>query len=554
MMRVVIALCLASPALCVSQQAAKLKPVVFTDATAAAKITWRHENLATPEKYLIEAMGGGGAFLDYDRDGWIDIYLVNSGPTPYNKPKSPIRNALYRNNRDGTFADVTEKTGLAGGGYGQGVAAGDYDNDGYPDIYVTNYGKNFLYRNNCDGTFTDVTDRAGVGDSRWGTSAAFFDYDNDGRLDLFVCNYLDWDFSKNIFCGESRPGYRSYCHPNNFKGIRNTLYRNNGDGTFTDVTKRAGIESGEGKALGVVCADINNDGWLDVFVANDAVRNFLFINNRDGTFTEDALLAEVAYGMNGKPQSGMGCDFGDTDGDGMPELVVTNIDLEPNNVFHNNGDGTFNDVTPAVGLGQVALLSSGFGVRFADYDNDGDLDLVVANGHPLDNIHLFRDGVTWAERPFVHDNAGGKFLDVSNERGEAMKRQYSARGLAMGDYDNDGDSDFLLVQNGGAPALLRNDGGNQNNWIGLHLVGTKSNRDAVGARVTVASGNQKIIRQVVGGASYCSAHDLRVLVGIGQQKRVDSVEVRWPSGAVERLSDVAINRYTTVKENGAAKK
>jgi hypothetical protein len=538
-----------------SQPGAQLKPVVFADVTSAAKITWAHDNLATPEKYLIEAMGGGGAFLDYNQDGWMDIYFINSGATPYNKPKTPIRNALYQNNGDGTFTDVTDKSGLAGGAYGQGVACGDYNNDGYPDVYATNYGKNALYQNNCDGTFTNVTDKAAVGDTRWSTSAAFFDYDNDGHLDLFVCNYLDWDFSRNMFCGENKPGYRSYCHPNNYKGVSNTLYHNNGNGTFTDVTRKAGIESTEGKGLGVVCADINNDGLLDIFVANDAVRNFLFINKGDGTFTEDALLAEVAYGMNGKPQSGMGCDFGDTDGDGLPELVVTNIELEPNNVFHNNGDGTFNDVTASVGLAQVALLSSGFGVRFADYDNDGDLDLVIANGHPLDNIHLFRDGVTWAERPFVHDNlGGGKFVDVSDQRGEAMKKRYAGRALAMGDYDNDGDEDFLLVQNGGAPALLRNDGGNQNAWIGLHLIGTKSNRGAVGARVTITAGDLKIVRQIVGGSSYGSAHDPRLLIGIGQRKKVDSVDIRWPSGLVEKLSDVGVNRYTTIKENGAAKK
>jgi len=537
-----------------SGAAQQTKPVVFTDVTATAKITWTHDNLATPDKYLIETMGGGGAFLDYDQDGWMDIFLVNSGPTLYHKPKSPIRNALYRNNRDGTFTDVTEKAGLAVKGFGQGVAVGDFNNDGYPDIYVTNFGNNTLYQNNCDGTFTDVTDKAGVGGSGWSTSAAFFDYDNDGYLDLFVCHYLDWDFSKNTFCGEPKPGYRSYCHPNNFKGVSNKLYHNNGDGTFTDVTRKAGIESTEGKGLGVVCADINGDGWMDIFVANDAVRNFLFINNGDGTFTENALLAEVAYSMSGKPQSGMGCDFGDIDSDGLCDLVVTNIELEPNNVYHNNGDNTFNDITVSVGLAQVALLFSGFGVRFADYDNDGDLDLVIANGHPLDNIHLFRDGVTWAERPFVHDNIGGKFVDVSNERGEAMKKKYSGRGLAMGDFDNDGDEDFLLVQNGGPPVLLRNDGGNQNNWIGLRLIGTRSNRDAVGARVTLTAGNLKIVRQIVGGSSYCSAHDPRLLIGIGKRAKVDSIEIRWPSGAVVQINDALVNRYNTVKESAAPKK
>ncbi len=534
--------------------AAKAKPIVFTDVTAAAKINWVCDHLATPEKYFIETMGGGGAFLDYDQDGWLDIYLVNGGATPYHKPKAAMRNALYRNNGDGTFTDVTEKARVVGGGYGQGVAVGDINNDHHPDIYITNFGKNTLYLNNCDGTFTDITDKAGVGDARWSTSAAFFDYDNDGFLDLFVCNYLDWDFSKNIFCGENRPGYRSYCHPNNFKGAANVLYHNNGDGTFTDVTKRAGVDSTEGKGLGVVCADFNQDGNMDIFVANDAVRNFLFVNKGDGTFEESALIAEVAYGLNGKPQSGMGCDFGDVDGDGWLDLIVTNIDLEPNNLYRNNGDDTFTDLTVKMGLAKVALLFSGFGVRLSDYDNDGDLDLIVANGHPLDNVHLFRDGVTWAERPFVHDNQRGVFTDVSDERGAAMKKPYTGRGLAMGDYDNDGDSDFLLIQNVGAPVLLRNDGGNQNNWVGLQLSGSQSNRDAVGARVTVTAGDLKIRRQIVGGASYTAAHDLRLLIGLGQRAKVDAIEIRWPSGTVDKLTEVAINRYSKIKESAPAKK
>jgi hypothetical protein len=531
-----------------------LKPVVFTDVTAASKITWTHDNLATPEKYLIETMGGGAAFLDYDQDGLMDIYLVNSGPTPYHKPKTAIRNALYKNKGDGTFVDVTDKAGVPGGNFGQGVAVGDFNNDGYPDIYVTGFGRNILYKNNGDGTFADVTARAGVACSGWSTSAAFFDYDNDGYLDLFVCRYMDWDFSKNIPCGEDKPGYRSYCHPNNFKGISSVLYHNNGDGTFTDVTRKSGIDSAEGKALGVVCADFNNDGLMDIFVANDAVRNFLYMNNGDGTFTENGLLAEVAYGMSGRPRSGMGCDAGDIDGDGFLDLIVTNIDLETNTVYLNNRDGTFTDVTARVGLGQVSMLFSGFGARLVDYDNDGKLDLFIANGHPLDNVHLYREGVTWAERPFIHDNARGRFVDVSDQRGEAIKTKYSARGLAMGDYDNDGDEDFLLVQNGGPPVLLRNDGGNRSNWVGLNLIGTRSNRDAVGARVTLTAGDLKLVRQIEGGSSYCSAHDPRLLLGIGERRKIDQIEIRWPSGAIDKINDVQINHYSTIKENGVPQK
>lgn len=524
------------------------KKIRFVDVTTAAKITWQHDNLATPEKYLIETMGGGGAFLDYDNDGWLDIYLVNSGETPYHKPQAPIRNALYRNNRDGTFTDVTEKAGVPGKGFGMGVAVGDYNNDGFTDIYVTNFGPNILYRNNGDGTFADVTAKAGVGDPRWSTSAAFFDYDNDGRLDLFVCNYLDWNFDKNIVCGESRPGYRAYCHPDAFKGISNALYHNNGDGTFTDVSDKAGIASTEGKGLGVVAADYNDDGLMDLYVANDAVRNFLFKNEGGGKFTDIALIAEVAYGLNAKPESGMGTDFGDYDGDGRLDLFVTNIDLEPNRLHRNNGDDTFIDATVQAGLGEMAILYSGFGTRFVDYDNDGDLDIFVTNGHPLDNVHLFRDGVSYAEDPFLLENTNGVFRNVAAELGEVMKRRYAGRGLAVGDYDNDGDADFLLVNCGQPPVLIRNEGGNQNHWIGLKLVGTKSNRDGIGAKVTLTAGKLKVVRPIVGGSSYCSGHDLRILIGLGELSKVERIEVRWPSGMMDRLDAPATHRYIELKE------
>ncbi|MCS6804639.1 MAG: CRTAC1 family protein [Acidobacteriota bacterium] len=524
------------------------KKIQFVEVTAAAKITWRHDNLATPEKYLIETMGGGGAFLDYDNDGWLDIYLVNSGETPFHKPKTAIRNALYRNNRDGTFSDVTEKAGVMGRGFGMGATVADYDNDGLSDIYVTNFGPNILYRNNGDGTFTDVTDKAGVGDPRWSTSAAFFDYDNDGRLDLFVCNYLDWNFDKNVYCGESRPGYRAYCHPDVFRGIVNTLYRNNGDGTFTDVSAKTGISSVEGKALGVVAADYNDDGWIDIYVANDAVRNFLFKNDGQGRFREIALMAEVAYGLNAKPESGMGVDFGDYNGDGKLDLFVTNIDLEPNRLHRYEGDDRFFDATVQAGLAEMAMLYSGFGTRFVDFDNDGDLDIFVTNGHPLDNVHLFREGVYYAEEPFLLENINGVFRNIADTLGEVMKRRYAGRGLASGDYDNDGDTDFLLINCGQPPVLIRNDGGNRNNWIGLKLIGVKSNRDAIGATVIVKAQKLTIWRSVNGGGSYCSGHDMRLLVGLGQRQKVDEIEIRWPSGTRDRLRAPRINRYVEVRE------
>jgi len=522
---------------------------VFTDVTQQVGIHWQHVNGATPEKYLIETMGGGGAFLDYNRDGRLDILLVNSGCHKFSPPNcANPGTALYRQNPDGTFSDMTRQARLTTPGYGMGVAVGDYDNDGYPDIYITNFGRNTLYHNNGDGTFTDVTEKAGVGAGGWSTSAAFFDYDHDGLPDLFVARYLDWDYDKNVYCGERRPGYRSYCHPDQFRPIKSKLYHNNGDGTFTDVTEKAGLGI-EGKALGVVAFDYNRDGWLDLYVANDSMRNFLFRNNRDGTFTEVGLTAEVAYGSDGKARSGMGADAADVDGDGLPELFVTNIDYEPNTLFHNNGDDTFTDNTVIAKLGAVALLFSGFGVRFADVDNSGNMDIFVLNGHPLDNIHLYHDGVTAAERPFLLRNLGnGQFEEVGAQHGKPFQTLYNGRGLAMGDFDNNGDEDFLIVQNGGPPALLRNDGGNRNSWIGFELVGGASGRDAIGARVALLAGGRRQSRELVGGSSYASAHDLRLLFGLGSAQKVDQVEVRWPSGAISRLQNPAIRRYHRVEE------
>jgi enediyne biosynthesis protein E4 len=524
--------------------------VVFTDVTQQLGITWQHINGATPEKYLIETMGGGGAFLDFNNDGRLDIFLVQSGCHRFSVNCKPEKNALYRQNADGTFTDVADAAGVANSGiYGMGVAVGDFDNDGYPDIYVTGYPHNVLYHNNGDGTFTDVTAKSHVAGSGWSTSAAFFDYNRDGLLDLYVGRYLEWDESKNIYCGEQRPGYRSYCHPDEFKCVSSLLFRNNGDGTFTDVSQVSGIAKACGKALGVVAFDFNNDEWPDLYVANDAVPNFLFKNNHDGTFTECALLAEVALGYSGKPQSGMGTDAADFDGDGRPDLFVTNIDNEPNNLFHNNGDGTFDDVTVNASLGSVALLFSAFGTKFIDFDNDGYLDLAVLNGHVLDNIHLYRSGVTFAERPFLLQNVAGKFYEVGAKHGAAFTKTYVGRALATGDFNNDGAIDMLWVTNGGPPILLRNDGGNRNSWIGFQLRGTVSNRDAVGAVVTVTAGNRRWVREVVGGSSYCAAHDLRLLFGLGSSEKVDKVDVRWPSGATSHLENLPARKYLQITES-----
>ena len=523
--------------------------ITFSDVTSQLGIHWKHQNGATPQKYLIETVGGGGAFLDYDRDGRLDIFLVNSGCHQASVNCVPGGNALYHQNSDGTFTDVTRQAGVGRSGYGMGVAVGDYDNDGYPDIYVTAYGRNTLYHNNRNGTFTDVTEKSGVSAGGWSTSAAFFDYNHDGLPDLYAGRYLQWDYQHSVFCGERRPGYRSYCHPSQFPPVSNILYRNNGDGTFTDVTRQAGLAL-EGKTLGVVAFDYNRDGWLDLYVANDSFPNFLFRNNKDGTFSEIGLLAEVAYGASGKAQSGMGTDVADLRGDGLPDIFVTNIDFEPNTLFRNNGDDTFNDDTVIAGMGTVALLYSGFGARFLDYNNDGWPDIFVANGHPLDNVQLFHSGVTPAERPFLLENTGGgRFQEVTASHGNALAKLYNGRGLAAGDFDNDGDPDLLLIQNGGPPVLLRNDGGNHNSWIGFALTGSlRSSRDAVGAVVTVTAGGRRQSRQLAGGGSYCSAHDPRLLFGLGSAEKVETIEVRWPSGATSALHHLEARRYYPLQE------
>lgn len=523
----------------------------MADVTAGSGIVWKHDNALTDQKYLIETMGGGGALLDYDGDGLLDIFLVNSGATKVYKPKSPITNALYRNRGDGTFEDVTAKAGAAGNGaFGMGCAVGDFDNDGDPDIYVTAYGGNQLLRNRGDATFEDITVLAGVGLKSWSTSAAWLDYNRDGLLDLFVANYCGWSPENNPFCGIDKPGQRAYCHPDLFAGLPSTLFRNRGDGTFEDVSKKAHVFDPPSKGLGVVAADFDEDGWIDIFVANDAVQNFLFHNNGDGTFEETALLAEVAYSTVGKPQSGMGCDFGDLDGDGHLDIIVTNLDQELNTIFRNNGDGTFSDVTLQSGLGSTSLLQSGFGVKFVDTDNDGDLDIFVVNGHILDNIQLFKEKVTYAEPPFLFENLGaGKLRDSTAESGKALTKPFVGRALCVGDIDNDGDPDFLEVTNGQRPVVFRNDGGNQSgNWLGIVLEGKKSNRQGVGARVVVDVQGRRLVRFQNGGGSYCAAHDPRCLVGLGKSTKADRVEITWPSGVVDVLTNVESGRYIPVRE------
>ncbi len=513
-------------------------------------ITWRHVSGRSPQYYLPETTGAGCAFLDYDNDGWMDIYLINSGRCDFYDPKPPLRNALYRNNRDGTFTDVTEKAGVPGGGYGMGVAVGDYDGDGFPDIYVTQYGSSILYRNNGDGTFTDVTAKAGVSAPGWGSSAVWFDYDNDGRLDLFVCRFVDFDKSKNKFCGDERNGERYYCIPRVYPPAASWLFHNNGDGTFTDVSQSSGIAKALGKAWGVVATDINNDGRMDLFVANDTLPNFLFANRGHGKFEEIGLQSGVGYSLDGRARSGMGVDSADFNQDGWQDLFVSNVDQEMYSIYKNNHDETFDDMAGQTGIGGITRLMSGWGVKFFDYDNDGDLDLFIANGHPDDKIELHSKHVTYKEPLLLFHNKAGKFENVSERAGPAFQDSFAARGMALGDFNNDGAVDVLVAVNDGPPLLLKNAAAKGNHWLGVKLVGKKSNPDGVGTRITWEAGGVKRTRLKIAGGSYLSSHDPREVLGIGAHTKIDKLEISWPqpSTRVDTSTDLPIDRYISIVE------
>ena len=517
-------------------------------------IRWTHTAGKSVERYLPETTGPGCAFLDYDADGWMDIYLVNSGKCDFYDPSPPLRNALYHNNRDGTFTDVTEKARVSGGGYGQGVAVGDYDGDGFPDLYVTQYGKSILYHNNGDGTFTDVTEKAGVAAPGWSSSAVWFDYDNDGRLDLFVCQFVEFSKSLNKSCGTGDEGKHGYCIPRLYKPMPSWLFHNNGDGTFTDVSKTSGIANSLGKAWGVVATDLNNDGQLDLFVSNDTVPNFVFMNRGKGRFEETATYAGVAYSGDGRARSGMGLDSVDFNQDGWMDLFVANIDLERFAIYQNNHDETFDDQAGPTGIGMATRLMSGWGLKFFDYDNDGNLDLFLANGNPDDLIEGLHNQVKYQEPLMLFHNTGKEFQNVSAQSGPVFAKPLSARGMAIGDFDNDGGIDVLVAVNDAAPVLLHNAVGSQNHWLGINLVGTRSNTDAIGARITYQSGDLKQRRMKVGGGSFLSAHDPRIVLGIGKRTKLDWLEIRWPqpSGKIERITELPIDRYITIVE-GAGK-
>lgn len=533
--------------------------VHFTDITAQTHVDFTQENSATSNKYLIETMGGGIALFDYDNDERLDIFFTNgaliSDPIPDgkmpDKSNKKYWNRLYHQNADGTFTDVTERAGLTGmpqGYYSMGVAVGDYDNDGFEDLYVTGYGGNILYHNNGDGTFTDITDKAGVPGGDWSASAGFFDYDNDGKLDLFVTRYIDWTFKTNRYCGEKPPsGVRAYCHPDNYDGLTNFLYHNNGNSTFTDVSQKAGISNPHGKGLGVSFADYDGDGFSDVFVANDSVQCFLYHNNANGTFSEVGLLAGVGYNEDGKTFAGMGIDFSDYNNDGLPDIVVTDLSNERYMLFRNDGNGTFRDVTNASGIGRATMAFSGWSTHMFDYDNDGWKDLFVAQSHVMDTIEKTSPNLHYLEPPLLLRNVSAHFVKVI--AGEVFQQDWAGRGAAFGDIDNDGDVDVVVSNLGQKAYVLRNDGGNRNNWIGIQTVGTKSNRDGIGARIKVVSASGQTqyftVNTTVG---YQSASDRRVLAGLGKDSGAKLVEIRWPSGIVQKFEDVKTGQYLKAVE------
>lgn len=525
---------------------------IFVDVTAEAGITWRQFNGYSPDRFLIEAMGGGVGFFDYDNDGWLDIFLLNGGETPHGRSTTPLQNALYRNLGNGKFVDVATQAGLGQvKNYGMGVAIADFDNDGRQDIFVTGFPNCILYHNNGNGTFTDVTADAGLRNAgRWAAGAAWFDYDRDGFLDLIVCNYVQFSF-------ESVPpkceyaNLRTYCEQRAYTGMPLTLYHNNRNGTFTDVSKSSGLDQFVGRALGVVAIDIDDDGWPDLFVTRDASPNLLLLNKRDGSFADAGLDAEVAYDSDGDAKAGMGVDAGDVDGDGHPDFVVTNFNYEFDSLFRNRGAFPFENGTQSSHLAGFTRSFVGWGVHFLDYDNDGVLDLMIVNGHVIEGIESSQSLVKYREQPLLLHNSGNAvFDDVSAAAGPAFSRGYLARGLAIADWDNNGASDAIFTCIGESPVLLRNNIDNGNSWIGVHLVGTKGNRDAIGARVEIRLANRRLARWITGGTSYLSSHDKRLLFGLGALtagSKVD-LEIRWPNGNTQIARSLPINRYHQIAE------
>jgi hypothetical protein len=532
-------------------------PLTFTDVTAQSGVNFRHAAAKTSLKYLLETMGGGVAILDYDNDGRMDLFFINGAALKDRMGKDEVAqkdqpmfwNRLYRQKTDGTFADVTDRSGLKGSGYSNGVAAADYDNDGYVDLFVSGYKADHLYRNNTDGTFTDVTSKLPHDNNGWSTSAGWFDYDRDGRLDLFVARYMDWDFENgSMFCGGPTSVLRAYCHPDNFKGAANLLFHQRADGSFEDVSKSADIVDSSGKGLGVAFADFDNDGWTDVFVANDSVRQSLYRNKGNGTFEDVAVMAGAAYDEDGRAFAGMGVDCADYDNDGYIDVFITTLSNEKYALYRNNGDLTFTYATNSSNVGQITLLNSGWGARFVDIDNDGLRDLFVAQSHVLDTIEKTTTYLKYKQPLLLMRNTGRGFVNITATAGAALNLPVVARGAALGDLNNDGQLDAVISVLDGGPLILRNLG-TRHHWLGISLTGSKSNRSAAGARVTVTSrAGQKQIFDVSTAGSYLSSNDPRIVAGLGNVRGVRSVEVRWPSGRVQTLTDPPIDRYIRITE------
>ncbi|MDQ6676325.1 MAG: CRTAC1 family protein [Acidobacteriota bacterium] len=527
----------------------------FRDITAASGVRFHHSASHTSQKYLIESMGGGVAMFDSTGDGNLDLFFVNGAALqdPLAAGKMPDKsdprywNRLYRNTGDGTFTDVTEKAGVRGHSYGMGVAAGDYDNDGHQDLYITNYGRNILYHNNGDGTFADVTEKAGVGAGGWSAAASFVDYDRDGKLDLVVSRYLDWDIHQNPWCGDRARNFRAYCHPDIFPPVSHILYHNNGDGTFTDVSEKAGFTQHPGAGLGIAVNDFDLDGWPDIAVANDARPQQLFRNNGNGTFTEAGLSSGLAYDEDGNPYSGMGLGFEDYDNDGRPDIFIDNL-ANQRYALYKNRAGSFEYVTNSSGVGGITILHSGWGTQLFDYDNDGWKDVLVAQGHVMDNIEQTQPSLRYRESLLLMRNVRGKFVDVSGQSGAPFRVPLAARGAAFGDLNNDGFLDVAINCNDGDALILHNQG-NANHWLTVDTVGKTSNRDGIGARIHLVSKSGLHQYATVGTAgSYLSSSDKRVHFGLGSEKSASLVEITWPSGIVQRLENVLSNRVISIRE------
>ena len=532
----------------------KAFPGKFVDITSASGIHFNYLSSHTPKHYLPETMGPGVTLFDYDNDGRLDILLVNGAPLQDPTPKGSIPqktgptywNRLYHQKPDATFEDVTEKAGLQGVGYGMGVAVGDYDNDGFEDLYVTAYGGNKLYHNNGDGTFTDVTQKAGVAGSGWSTSAAWVDLDNDGLLDLVVLRYLQWDFD-DIWCGEHKEGYRAYCHPDVFQPISPLVYHNDGNGQFTEVSKKIGI-SKPGKGLGIAIADYDRDGHIDLFVANDSMVEFLYHNKGDGTFEEVGLLSEVAVDGDGRTYAGMGVDFADYNNDGFPDLIITDLANQRYALYLNSRDSTFSYTSFTSGVARATMTHSGWGVRFLDYDNDGWKDLLIAQGHDLDTVELSYPNLHYREPMLLLRNTSKEFVDVSAASGAVFSQPWLSRGMAIGDIDNDGRLDAVVTTNDGPIHILHNETPTQNHWLLLKLVGHKSNRDGIGAEVKLITAKGPQFATVSTAGSYLSSSDKRVHFGLGSEPSAQSIEIRWPSGITQTLKNVRADQILTVEE------